>query len=100
MTTGIGSPDLLESIDPTLDSTGAKADTVLTVDLRTVPPGVATNIGIGLLEPGRIDSLAPLIDGSVEVEGMDVEARQLLLATCVTPWVAVTVHWIRAEPSA
>ncbi len=77
---------------PQIKFSGAKADSLITVDLRTVPVGVYANIGVGLLEPGNVSAL-PII-GPIEVEGMAISPQQLHLSTAAEPWLVVSVHWI------
>lgn len=94
VTTGAMSSSVIDTIDPVFEYTGTKADALVTVDLRTLPAGAAANIGIGLIEAGNLAAVGSLLSPANEYGGLKVEPQQLLIATSVSPWVSVAVHWV------
>jgi hypothetical protein len=69
---------------------GKKSDAVLIIDSRSIPQEMALIVSIGLLEAGHPEALNPLTS---MYEEYNVEAKQIMLATSVKPWVYVMLHW-------
>jgi len=69
---------------------GRKSDAVLVIDSRSIPTGALVMVSIGVVEPGRLDALKPMTTAHEEI---GVDAKQILIATNVRPWVYVVVYW-------
>jgi hypothetical protein len=81
-------PEWFADHEHSLDFRGGKTDTLLVIDLRTVPSDVTVNLRIGLLQASRTDLLLP------EIASFDV--KQILFMTSTTPWIYTVVYWVRA----
>ncbi|HVS80221.1 MAG TPA: hypothetical protein VHE60_00635 [Pyrinomonadaceae bacterium] len=69
---------------------GGKSDAVLVIDSRSIPTGALVVVSIGVVEAGRLDALIPM---TIAHDEIGVEAKQILLATNVAPWVYVILYW-------
>jgi len=79
-----------EDFPPRKQYRGKKSDAVLTIDSRSIPSGAVVVVSIGVLEAGRLDALTPMTLAHNEV---GIEAKQILVATSVKPWVYVIAYW-------
>jgi hypothetical protein len=69
---------------------GKKSDAVLTIDSRSIPEDMAFIVSIGLLEAGHPEFLNLMTS---QFEEFNVEAKQIMRATSVNPWVYVILYW-------
>ena len=69
---------------------GGKSDATLVIDSRSIPTGALVMVSIGVVEPGRLDALTLMTTAHEEI---GVDAKQMLIATNVTPWVYVILYW-------
>jgi hypothetical protein len=79
-----------EDFPPRRQYRGKKSDAVLVIDSRSIPAGALVLVSIGVVEAGRLDALAPM---SIAHDEIGVEAKQILIATSVKPWVYVILYW-------
>ena len=69
---------------------GEKSDAVLVIDSRSIPVDASVVVSIGVVEVGRLDALIPM---TIAHDEIGVAAKQILIATNVTPWVYVILYW-------
>jgi len=79
-----------EDFPPRKQYGGGKSDAVLVIDSRSIPKGALMVVSIGVVEAGRLDALVPMTSAHNEI---GVEAKQILVATSVAPWVYVILYW-------
>ncbi len=79
-----------EDFPPRRQYRGQKSDAVLVIDSRSIPSGSLVVVSIGVVEAGRLDALVPMTSAHNEI---GVEAKQILVATSVAPWVYVILYW-------
>lgn len=94
--TTFGNPSkFLEEADSKYEYSGRKSDTLLVVDVRSIPEGYQAHIDIGLVPPDKPAWLGALATTGELLPDLGLSCSQLIVSTSVNPWVYARIQTSR-----